>query len=307
MSQSSVVQSRRTLSMTQPPKPRKIANGSPGASQIPIVSKQSTNAPSSKVETIKAENAAETVKEDSRLGNEFENEELINVLSTVEGQHLSGEPDDIIPDKKAVVCEVVEIKTESTEENSTATATNGKAKRGSGYDSPRVTNAPGKVVRLAKGLRISPFRRAEDPVNVSTLVNLSTVSEQNVSLEDDDKTATDEGTDPAEPEVGESLPTQRISGRRTYTKSRPQAEISFKNATREAYTKNVTNVHDENSNDLPNDSVNATVGSELGRNIDDLPETPAVVGKKRRLSADEDEEDVPKPKRGLFDSYCVVM
>lgn len=195
----------------------------------------------------------------------------------------------------------------------------------SSYDSPRPNKTPGKVVRLAKGLRVSPFRKASDQQldNVSTIVNLSTVSEQSVENNldspapaaakngdaEDQETVDKAGegeTEDSNSGVSDATSTgggRRISARRTYATNRPLREMSFRNATREAYKR--TGGEEEEA--AVNDSVNATVGSELGFNMDDLPETPAAGVKRRRDSSDAEGDEEPQPKKSLFQTYCVVM
>lgn len=202
-----------------------------------------------------------------------------------------------------------------------------KEKSVSSYDSPRPNKTPGKIVRLAKGSRISPFRKVDQqqPLdNVSTIVNLSTVSEQSMENNLDSpvvefvaKNGTDEETVPGQDKGPSNSSSsagggvtdstgRRISARRTYATNRPLREMSFRNATRDAYKKNGPS-SEESSNEAVNDSVNATVGSELGFNMDDLPETPAAGQKRRRDSSDGEDEAAPEPKKSLFQTYCVVM
>lgn len=195
------------------------------------------------------------------------------------------------------------------------------------YDSPRPNKTPGgsKIVRLSKGLRVSPFRKVEQLDNISTIVNLSTVSEQSVEAnldsssppavvingdgEGDNSTGSTNGTGEAAP-----VSSRRISARKTYNTNRPLRELSFRNATRDAYKKNGGTEENSNEAGTVNDSVNVTVGSELGCNMDDLPETPVVTaGQKRRRNEDgensDHEDDVlpPEPKRSLFQTYCAIM
>lgn len=205
-----------------------------------------------------------------------------------------------------------------------ATVSSVKEKSLSSVDSPRPNKTPGgtKVVRLTKGMRLSPFRKASESMqsppldNVSTIVNLSTVSEQSVENNLDSPVVqakpTPEGSaveDAGEEEGGATETVtggRRISARRTYATNRPLREMSFRNATREAFRKNGS--AEENSSEAAavNDSVNATVGSELGFNMDDLPETPAGV-KRRRDSSDAEDESAPEAKKSLFQTYCSIM
>lgn len=210
-----------------------------------------------------------------------------------------------------------------------------KDKSTSSFDSPRPNKTPGKVVRLAKGLRISPFRKASDQQldNVSTIVNLSTVSEQSVENHLDSPAAVtpQNGDAPGEHQEGDQGAgsavvvvadednsnggvteatggsSRRISARRTFATNRPLREMSFRNATREAYKRVGGGTPEESSNEAVNDSVNATVGSELGFNMDDLPETPAAGIKRRRDSSDVEDETAPQPKKSLFQTYCAIM
>lgn len=191
------------------------------------------------------------------------------------------------------------------------------------FDSPRPQKTPGgstKVVRLTKGMRLSPFRKSnggdqQQPLDdVSTIVNLSTVSELSVENQLDDSPVVDAakngGEEEAEAESGGGSRV-RISARRTFATNRPLREMSFKNATREAYKK--LGEGDEAAfAATANDSVNATVGSELGLRLDDLPETPAAVGQKRRRNqeedgSDEEAEGEPAPKKGFLQTYCAIM
>lgn len=368
---------RTTLSMTQQPKARKTPSYSPAASQPVIslarISGPDGDSPRTTPKTIDVDTPI--VIEDHDFGDSVENNDLIQVLSSVEEKNgLSNkslrveekpkespapvsspttgkagkEPSKRSKAKKSTSdadsvsnattddnqscstsirssvdsssCPPVEMESLLIPEDDEVVVANTE-KNGTTYDSPRPNKTPGKVVRLAKGLRISPFRRVDSQQldNVSTIVNLSTVSEQSVENNLDSPVVTAEPSAPADtastPEdnggvadAGESS-TRRISARRTFATNRPLREMSFRNATREAYKKNGNGTSEENSNEAVNDSVNATVGSELGFNMDDLPETPAAGQKRRRDSSDGEDESssAPEPKKSLFQTYCAIM
>lgn len=156
---------------------------------------------------------------------------------------------------------------------------------GSEYeDSPipsKLIGSAGKISRSAgpSRSRISPFRRSErlQNTNTSTIVNLSTVSEQssehiNLSNSDADKS------------YSESL--KFISGRKS---TRPLKDINL------SYRKSALNTSMDS-----NSSMNVTIGSEIPN---DSFRTP-FFGRKRKENGEEEEEEVratDSPKRARLD------
>lgn len=151
-------------------------------------------------------------------------------------------------------------------------------------DSPipsRLIGSAGKISRSggSSRSRISPFRRSErlQNTNTSTIVNLSTVSEQssehiNLSSSDPDKS------------YSESL--KFISGRKS---TRPLKEINL------SYRNTALNTSMDS-----NSSMNVTIGSEIPN---DSFRTP-FLGRKRKENGEEEQEEVratDSPKRARLD------
>lgn len=375
---------RTNLSMTQPPKVRKTPSSQ-------SLAKRNTDSESPRTSLKTIDLSAPIVIEDNGFGDMMDNDDLIQVLSSVEeknGHHketvVVGATETVAAEKPKESPQPRRSKKEKknsepqsdylgagdetcssvrTSVDSSVTVRSGdetplemgslvipdddelvtsRAEKSvsSNVDSPRPNNkTPGgtKIVRLTKGMRLSPFRKAngdqqqqQQPLdNISTIVNLSTVSEQSVENHLDSPPAAvtpKNGNEDGVAAVGDQVEEDeaistgssrvRISARRTFSTNRPLREMSFRNATREAYRKIGEDGEEEGAPATVNDSVNATVGSELGLHLDDLPETPAGgVGQKRRRNQDEDGSDVdddenegaPEPKKSFLQTYCVVM
>lgn len=163
-------------------------------------------------------------------------------------------------------------------------------------DSPMPkTRGSGKILKLSQNVptraRVSPYRRSIDKIqsNSSTVVNLSTVSEQSTeygalspaAVRSDDKS------------YGASL--RSMTGRKG---TRPLREMTFHNNIRESY-RQLT--HDDSIS-----SMNATVGSEIPN---DSFRTPVVavkgLARKRAATTDDDElandELKESPKKARLD------
>lgn len=155
-------------------------------------------------------------------------------------------------------------------------------------DSPMPPRTGGKTKLLKYGsgpptrARVSPFRVNEPTANVSTAVNLSTVSEgQNSAPESNE----------ASPAIDFNRPLRTISGRRS---TRPITDIHF------TYRKSV------DLNDSLSSSLNVTVGSEIHN---DSVRTPAPgSSRKRKAMTPESTSDAldvkevcESPKRGRLD------
>ncbi|XP_055679725.1 uncharacterized protein LOC129787911 [Lutzomyia longipalpis] len=144
------------------------------------------------------------------------------------------------------------------------------------FDSPRPNKTPGKGLKTGttpNRARISPFRKSERLQNVSTAVNLSTVSEQSNEVAQS-------------PNVDQSFGSLRhISGRRSFT-NRPVREYTFQNFQRESYRKLPDGYDDSIS------SVNATVGSDLHNDSFRTPIVASVKGRKRELTPQDSDDDI---------------
>jgi hypothetical protein len=132
-----------------------------------------------------------------------------------------------------------------------------------------------KVVRLTTETLSEKKRRSDRLQNASTIVNLSSASEQSTKIMADETI-----------ETPTSIPERRVSGRRS---TRPIDDIKFTYRTQ---------------NDTLNASINATIGSE----INDSLMTP-VTDRKRRVNDDGSMDNIDSPKRsrldltGLFSSF----
>lgn len=362
---------RTNLSLTQPPKARKTPTSvSPPTASQPMMAKRTEGeTPRAAPKTIEIE--APILIDDNSFGDVIDNDQLIQVLSSVEekngnGVHHKATEEAAKPkesrrskkDKKTSENNGANLDDDSSSSVRTSVDSSSTIRQGeeaplemesllipdeddelvvgraekstassSTFDSPRPNRTPGgtKIVRLAKGMRLSPFRKNngdQQPLdNVSTIVNLSTVSEQSVENQLDSPVVAVSGKNAAEDVEDEEEETNgtsggasrpKISARRTFATNRPLREMSFRNATREAYKK--LGEEEETAFATVNDSVNATVGSELGLHLDDLPETPAA-GQKRRRNQDEDGSDAeeeegegePEAKKSFLQTYCSVM
>jgi hypothetical protein len=141
-------------------------------------------------------------------------------------------------------------------------------------DSPMpksIGKSPGRILKLsqgppARGARISPFKKASECLqNASTIVNLSTVSEQSVE-------STSTSSSPAISNDSPLLiPQGRISGRRT---TRPIKEIKL--------------IHTHLSNS--NSSLNATVGSPIHNDSLRTPIVAQLIARKRKDGTPEYED-----------------
>lgn len=140
------------------------------------------------------------------------------------------------------------------------------------FDSPRPNKTPGKGLKgtTPNRARVSPFRKSERLQNVSTAVNLSTVSEQS-------------GEVAQSPAVDQSFGSLRhITGRRSMT-NRPLREYTFQSIHRESYRK----LDDDSIS-----SVNATVGSEIHCDSFRTPIVASVKGRKRELTPQDSDDDI---------------
>ncbi|XP_059611230.1 neurofilament heavy polypeptide-like [Phlebotomus argentipes] len=144
------------------------------------------------------------------------------------------------------------------------------------FDSPRPNKTPGKGLKgvaTPNRARISPFRKSERLQNVSTAVNLSTVSEQSNEVA-------------PSPPVDQSFGSLRhVSGRRSFS-NRPLREFTFQNAHRESYRK-LPEAYDDSIS-----SVNATVGSEIHSDSFRTPIVASVKGRKRELTPHDSDDDI---------------
>lgn len=375
--------------MTQPPKVRKTPITTPSSQSLAKRSTSDSESPRTSLKTINQD--APIVIGDNDFGDMLDNDNLIQVLSSVEEKNGNGvhhkEPAVVVNAAEPIAAEkpketpqprrnkkekkISELQSDysgagdetsssvRTSVDSSVTVHSGgddtplemgsllipdddelvaSKSVSSNVDSPRPINkTPGgtKIVRLTKGMRLSPFRKVngEQPSsqpldNISTIVNLSTVSEQSVENNLDSPSAAaaitpkngiekgGEGVEEEDGTVSTGSSRVRISARRTFSTNRPLREMSFRNSTREAYRKIGEDGEEDGAPATVNDSVNATVGSELGLHLDDLPETPAAgVGQKRRRNQDEDgsevdddeDEGAPEPKKSFLQTYCVLM
>lgn len=317
-SQKPMAEAEKVVKVHEAP-PVTPTNGSTGGKAKEIASSSPSSSKRSGSAKSKKGSASATASEGQESTGDDQLSSSTSVRSSVDSTATRGETENLLEMDSILLAEDDEL---------VSGAGAVKEKSVSSTDSPRPRGTPGsgtKVVRLTKGMRLSPFRKATDPQpldNVSTIVNLSTVSEQSVENNLDSPSAVtsaaknggaEDGLVEAAAEEGSATDTaagrssSRITARRTYATNRPLREMSFRNATREAYRKNGNGSTEENSNEAAaNDSVNATVGSELGFNLDDLPETPAGQ-KRRRDSSDAEDETAPEAKKSLFQTYCAIM